>query len=120
MLPYGAQSISQALYLLRIQVVNLHRDTEAAEPRDHLGGLLNGLGPVVVGCHAAVAAATTGADDCRSRLAERRGDTAATPTCRAGYHCDLAAQRILVRAPVHVSSMAQRVRVRPKIMIVHN
>ena len=76
-------------------------DAGAAELRDELGGLLDRLGPVVVGSGCRSRVRATGADDRRAGLAERGGDAAARASGRAGDDGDAATERIGIRGPFH-------------------
>ncbi len=44
-----ADPLGQPPHLLGVEVIDLDRDADPAEPGHEFGGLLDGLGPVVVG-----------------------------------------------------------------------
>ena len=81
-----ADPVGEAPHLVGIEVVDRDRDAGAAEAGDELGGLLDRLGPVVVGPQRCVSGAAAGADDRCARFAQGGGDAAAGAAGRSGDH----------------------------------
>ena len=78
----------------RIEVVDGDRDPGAAELGHERGGLLDRLGPVVVGPQRPGRARPAGAHDRRAGLTECSGDAASRAAGGAGHERDTAAQRV--------------------------
>ena len=88
-----AEAVGETAELLRLEVVDLDRDADAAELGHELCGLLDRLWPVVVGGGVAVDAAATGADDRRAGFRKAEGDAATGSPGRSGDNGDFSLQR---------------------------
>src|SRR5688572_19075111 len=86
-----------------MEVIDGDGDADAAETRDELRRLLDGLGPVVLGPRGSGAAA--GADDGGAGLAEGGGDAAAGPARRSRDDGHATAERGWIRRPGHGASV---------------
>jgi hypothetical protein len=93
----GPDPLGQRVDLVGFQVIDRDRYAGAPEPGDEVSGLLDGLGPVVVGANWADSAAATGADDRRAGLAQGGGDSTPGAPGGAGDDSDAAAQRVWIR-----------------------
>ena len=100
--------LGQALHLIGDEMVDGGRDPGAAEVGDELGGLLDRLGPVVVGPTGSRAAA--GADDRCAGFTQGSCDATPGTAGRSGDDRDPPAKRIAARRPSHSWGHALRLR----------
>ena len=98
--------LGQPRDLIGLEMIGGRGDADAAQPRDELGRLLDGLRAVVFRPRRARGAA--GADDGRARLAERRRDAAPGAARRSGDHGHATPQRFAIRFPCHERSVPGR------------
>jgi hypothetical protein len=93
----GADMFGQRCDLRRFEMIDGDGYTLAAQTGHQLGGLLDRLGPVIVGSrgHIGARAAASRADHRRAGLAEHGGDAAAGAARRARHHGDPPAKRSL-------------------------
>ena len=87
--------LGETPHLVGVEMVDRDRDAGAAEIRDHLGGLFDRLGAVVLGALRARRAPR--ADDGRAGFTQRGGDATARATRRARDDGDASLQCVSIR-----------------------
>ncbi|MDF3050938.1 MAG: hypothetical protein K0R87_2576 [Pseudonocardia sp.] len=97
----ATDAFGQSADLDGVEVVDLDRDPGAAELGDEIRGLLDRLGPVVVGATPGRPAGPARAHDGRAGLTERGCDASSCSAGGAGDNGHATPQGVAVRLPAH-------------------
>jgi hypothetical protein len=100
-----ANLLGQSVHLVRFEMVDRDCDTSAAELRDEVGSLFDGLATVVVGPDCSCAATATCANDRRTSFAQGSGDSTPSASGRPCNDGHASAQRVSIWRPVHSRSL---------------
>ncbi len=102
----GVDPVDERLHLRRVQMVGGHGDAPAARLGDQVGGVLDRLGPVVLG--AAGAGGAAGDVHRGARRAEFHGDAPSGSPGRPGHQRDLVPQRLCHVSPAFRARVSVR------------